>query len=142
MRRENGGGEREAGAARFYSGSDEARKRNKEKMYTRSRRTGEEIEEAEEAEEAAANVEGRGREIGRVGEKVPRNYYTLDHRHSRDDPGAIIFPKLRPSTSNSIFLFFFSSLFPFLLSPLILSLFLRASPTFTIVTIVRLTSDG
>lgn len=110
--------------ARFYSGSDEARKRNKEKMYTRSRRTRGDIEEEEEEKVEEEKKKQRQTQKG-VGEKVPRNYYTLDHRHSRNDPGTIIFPKLRPSTSNPIFLFFL--LFIPLPPPLSLSL----SPAFS-----------
>lgn len=58
---EAGGREGEGGAARFYSGSDEARKRNKEKMYTR---------ETREAAQTRTRGEGRRRLAKGVGERV------------------------------------------------------------------------
>lgn len=127
---------RGGGAARFYSGSDEARKRNKEKMYTRSLRR--------KRRRRSSMQEGRrregGRKEGRRREGSSKLLYLGPHRYSRDDPGAIIFPKLRPSISKPIFLFFLLFIFPPL--PLPPSFTHCASPTFTIVTIVRLTSDG
>lgn len=111
------GRDREGGATRFYSGSEETRKRNKEKD------SGEEAAQA--WTKSRAKNGGNLREGCRRKEKVPRNYYTLNDCHSRGDLGAIIFPKLR---LYPIFLFFF--LHSFSVSP------------FTIVTIVRLTSDG
>lgn len=90
---------RAGGATRFYSGSEEARKRNKEKTREKKQRR----HERRAGRRAEETCEGCRRK-----EKVPRNYYTLNDCHSRGDPGAIIFPKLRLSTRS---FFFFYTLF-------------------------------
>lgn len=94
--------------ARFYSGSDEARKRNKEKMYTRSRRTRGEIEEEEEA---AADAEERGGEEGRRREGSSKLLY-LGPSPLSGRPGRYYFSETTSLHFEPDPSLFFSSLFP------------------------------
>lgn len=85
-------------------------------------RRGEREEEKATCKKGEKGREG-GKKEGRRREGSSKLLYLRPHRYSRDDPGAIIFPKLRPSTISKPIFFFFLLFIPLPPSPLSLSLF-------------------
>lgn len=103
QRKEGWEGKGRGGTTRFYSGSDEARKRNKEKMYTR---------ETREAAQTRTQGEERRRPAKGVGERVGSSKLLyLGRSPLSERSGRYYFSKTTSSTSNPTSSFFPLSLF-------------------------------